>query len=143
MYKIFAILFLLCLFSRISCEEKNADVPDILQLIPENARESEILRNFHQKQFLGKQEFYKPDLILTRKDVAIISVALLIKVDDIKDYGLGYFLTFDDLTDLLYLLSCFAEDIYSLFPEKIDTISRKTTRLEKRLNQETKILDEH
>lgn len=137
-------LFLSCcgLESAGFSKKVSEDQMELLRLIPEESWEYSALKSFYQKNLLQDKSIYHPEMIFTARDIALITVTLLVKTDEIKDFGLGYYLTFDDLNNLLRLVNDYAGDIALLFSDRMKSVTTLVGRLEKRLNLEVKIIDE-
>ncbi|MDD5090383.1 MAG: hypothetical protein PHQ23_05650 [Candidatus Wallbacteria bacterium] len=122
--------------------EKKPSFLDVLRIIPEDSEEYRILNTFHTKEFLKDEEMFRPGTILSARDIALITVYLLVKVDEIKNYGINYFVTFQDLHDLLLLVNKYSGEIHLLLPEKKLEISKKVAGLEKKLDLGVKVTNE-
>jgi len=135
------IFFIFILFiSILSFAENEQDIiPRILEIVPQDNPDYKILDRLYDLGILKDSGLYKPGTILPRRDFAALTLFALIKVDNIKDFGIEYYITFSDLRNILKLVYEYSPEIVKMFPKKLDEINDKVTRIEKRLQLEVKI----
>jgi len=137
--KIFIIAILLILYTFSFAGNNEAVIPKILEIVPQGDQDYKILDRLYELGVLKDNEMYKPGTILARRDFAALTVYSLVKVDNIKDFGIEYYITFSDLRNIVKLVYEYSPEIISLFPKKIDDIIDKVTRIEKRLQINVKV----
>lgn len=140
-YRYVVIFFVLLFNSILFCFEDYEninDIPEYLEIIPDNDIAYKVIDIFYHKKLFKDNKYYKKGMILTRRDAALLLVMFVVKLDEIKDMGIDYYLTFYDLKLLLMAINKYAEEIQAFFPDKIDLISKKIYRIERILNVEAK-----